>query len=104
MVSHQKAGACPTAIALSSRCLKNASRLRRGELEGVELRDERLHVARVKAATPPEARAFADGIEAMLPAVRITEVLHDVCSVLVSYIMIANIPSIFLRKSFPYLW
>ena len=54
-----------------------ARRLRRGELEGVELRDERLHVARVKAATPPEARAFADGIEAMLPAVRITEVLHD---------------------------
>jgi hypothetical protein len=42
------------------------------------LRDERLHVAPVKAATPPEARAFADKIEAMLPAVRITEVLHDV--------------------------
>jgi TnpA family transposase len=55
-----------------------AGRLRRGELEGVELRDERLHVAPVKASAPPEARAFADGIEAMMPAVRITEVLHDV--------------------------
>ncbi len=32
-----------------------ARRLRRGELEGVELRDGRLHVSPVKAATPPEA-------------------------------------------------
>jgi hypothetical protein len=35
-------------------------------------------LAPVKASAPPEARAFADGIEAMMPAVRITEVLHDV--------------------------
>ena len=63
---------------LDRRLTRFALRLRRGELEGVELRDERLHVAPVKAATPPEARAFADGIEAMLPVVRITEVLYDV--------------------------
>ena len=63
---------------LDRRLKRFARRLRRGELEGVELRDERLHVAAVKASAPPEARAFADGIEAMMPVVRITEVLHDV--------------------------
>lgn len=63
---------------LDRRLRRFARRLRRGELEGVELRDERLHVAAVKSSAPPEARAFADGIEAMMPAVRITELLHDV--------------------------
>jgi hypothetical protein len=53
-----------------------ARRLQHGELEGVELRDERLHVTPVKAATPPEAEALADRIDAMLPSVRVTEVLH----------------------------
>ncbi len=55
-----------------------ARRLRRGELEGVELRDGRLHITPVKAATPPEAEALAGAIDAMLPPVRITEVLHEV--------------------------
>ena len=32
----------------------------------------------MKATTTPEARAFADGIEAMMPRVRITELLHEV--------------------------
>ena len=32
----------------------------------------------VKATSTPEARAFADGIEAMMPRVRITELLHEV--------------------------
>jgi len=54
------------------------SRLLRGEVEGVELRDERLHVTPVKASAPPEARAFSDGIEALMPQVRITELLHEV--------------------------
>lgn len=63
---------------LDRRLKRFARRLRRGELEGVELRDKRLHVAAVKASAPPEARAFADGIEAMMPAVRITELLHEV--------------------------
>lgn len=55
-----------------------ACRLRRGELEGVELRDGRLYVASVKAATPPEAEALATRIDAMLPRVRITEIMHEV--------------------------
>ena len=44
----------------------------------MELRDGRLHVAPVKATATAEARAFADGIEAMMPPARITELLHEV--------------------------
>ena len=32
----------------------------------------------MKATATPEARAFADGIERMMPRVRITELLHEV--------------------------
>ena len=61
------------------RRLRRFSRwLRRGELEGVELRDGRLHVASVKAATPPEADAQAARIVAMLPPARITEIMYEV--------------------------
>ena len=63
---------------LDRRLRRFARRLRRGELEGVELRDGRLHVSPVKAATPPEADALADRIDAMLPHARITEVMHEV--------------------------
>ena len=63
---------------LDRRLKRFARRLQRGELEGVELRDGRLHVTPVKADTPPEAEALADRIDAMLPSVRITEVLHEV--------------------------
>jgi TnpA family transposase len=63
---------------LDRRLRRFARRLRRGELEGVELRDGRLHVASVKAATPPEAEALAARIDAMLPHARITEVMHEV--------------------------
>ena len=55
-----------------------AQRPRRSELIGVEFRDGRLHVAPVKATTTPEVRDFADTIEAMMPRVRITELLHQV--------------------------
>lgn len=63
---------------LDRRLRRFSRRLLRGELEGVELRDGRLHVAPVKATTSPEACAFADGIEAMMPPARITELLHEV--------------------------
>ena len=63
---------------LDDRLRRFSHQLRRGELEGVELRDGRLHLASVKAAMPPEARAFADRLDAMLPVARITEVLHEV--------------------------
>jgi TnpA family transposase len=63
---------------LDQRLKRFACLLRRGQLEGVELRDGRLHVTPVKAATPPEAEALAARIVAMLPRARITEVLHEV--------------------------
>ncbi len=44
----------------------------------MELRAGRLHVTPVKATATPEVRAFADGIEAMMPLARITELLHEV--------------------------
>jgi hypothetical protein len=52
--------------------------VRRGVLDGVEMRDGRLHVTPVRASTPPGARGFADRIDASMPPVRITELLHEV--------------------------
>ena len=63
---------------LDRRLKRFARHLRRGEVEGIELRAGRLHVAPPKTAIPPEARALADRLDAMLPAARITEVLHEV--------------------------
>lgn len=63
---------------LDRRLKRFARRLPRGDLEGVEFHHGRLHVTPVKATATPEARAFADGIEAMMPRVRITELLHEV--------------------------
>ena len=65
------------AAELDRRLRRFARLLQRGELEGVEFRDGRLSVASVKATTTPKARAFADTIEAMMPRVRITELLHE---------------------------
>jgi hypothetical protein len=63
---------------LDRRLRRFARRLKRGELEGVEFREGRLHVARCGASAPPEALALAGAVEALMPAARITEVLHDV--------------------------
>ncbi|HEY3849071.1 MAG TPA: Tn3 family transposase, partial [Acetobacteraceae bacterium] len=63
---------------LDERLTRFARQLRRGELNGIELRDGHLHIAPVKAATPPEADALADRLAALLPPVRITELLHEV--------------------------
>ena len=63
---------------LDRRLKRFSRRLLRGELEGVELRDGRLHVTPVRTTATPETRAFADGIEAMMPPARITELLHEV--------------------------
>src|SRR5271166_1909662 len=66
------------AAELDRRLKRFARRLQRDELEGVEFRDGRLQVSPVKATITPEWRAFADVIEAMMPRVRITELLHEV--------------------------
>jgi TnpA family transposase len=63
---------------LDRRLKRFSQRLQRGELDGVEMRNDRLHITPVKAATPPEAGVLADRLDAMLPPVRITELLHEV--------------------------
>lgn len=63
---------------LDERLKRFAQRLRRNQLDGVELRDERLHITPLKAATPAEATALAARLDALLPRVRITELLHEV--------------------------
>jgi TnpA family transposase len=65
-------------VELDRRLKRFARGLRQGNLEGVEFRDDRLHITPVKAGITPEGRAFADTIETMMPRVRITELLHEV--------------------------
>lgn len=50
----------------------------RGELDGVEIEDGALYVARMKPAVPEAARDLAIRLNSMLPRVRITDVLSDV--------------------------
>ena len=66
------------AAELNLRLKRFARSLSRGELEGVEFRNGRLHIAPIKATATPEAGTFADGIEAMMPRVCVTELLHEV--------------------------
>ena len=54
------------------------ARAARGELDGVEIEDGRLYVARTKPAVPGAARDLAISLNGMLPRVRITEVLSEV--------------------------
>ena len=54
------------------------ARAGRGELDGVEIEDGALYIARMKAAVPEAARDLAVRLNGMLPRVRITEVLSDV--------------------------
>ena len=54
-------------VELDRRLKRFARGLRQGNLEGVEFRDDRLHITPVKAGITPEGRAFADTIETMMP-------------------------------------
>jgi TnpA family transposase len=55
-----------------------AARAARGELDGVEIEDGELYIARMKPAVPEAARDLAIRLNGMLPRVRITEILSDV--------------------------
>ena len=55
-----------------------AARAARGELDGVEIEEGQLYIARTKPAVPDAARSLAERLEGLLPRVRITEVLSDV--------------------------
>ena len=63
---------------LHERLLFVDARAGRGELDGVEIEDGTLYVARTKAAPPDPARLLADRLYGMLPRVRVTEVMSDV--------------------------
>ena len=55
-----------------------AERASRAELDGVEIEDGKLYIARIPPAVPEAARDLALRLNGMLPRVRITEVLSDV--------------------------
>jgi hypothetical protein len=50
----------------------------RGALDGVEIEEGNLYVARAKPAVPEEARLLADRLYGMVPRARVTEVMADV--------------------------
>lgn len=61
------------------RRLRRFSRLLgRGRLEGVDFVDGRLQVSPVRAAVPDEALDLASRLDALMPRVRVTELLHEV--------------------------
>jgi TnpA family transposase len=63
---------------LEQRLERFAGLLGGGRLEGVCLEGGRLHVASVAAATPEAAKAIDRTLDALLPRVRITELLREV--------------------------
>jgi TnpA family transposase len=66
------------AAALHERLTFVAGRAERGELDGVEIENGKLYIARIKPVVPDAARLLANQLEGLLPRVRITEVLADV--------------------------
>jgi TnpA family transposase len=66
------------AVALHERLNYVMARAARGELDGVEIEDGVLYIARMKPAVPEVARDLAIRLNGMLPRVRITELLSDV--------------------------
>ncbi|MGO9235709.1 MAG: Tn3 family transposase [Methylocella sp.] len=63
---------------LDARLRRFERQLLRGKLEGVELRNDRLHITPLKAITSPEADRLDRAIDALLPRIRITELLNEV--------------------------
>ena len=66
------------AAALHERLNFVMARAGRGELDGVEIEDGEIYIARMKPAVPEAARDLAIRLNSMLPRARITEVLSDV--------------------------
>jgi hypothetical protein len=63
---------------LDWRLKKFALRLKRNQLDGVTLVDDRLQITPVRTVVPAEAEALADQLDAILLRIRITELLHEV--------------------------
>jgi TnpA family transposase len=66
------------ATALHERLNFVTARAARGELDGVEIEDGKLYIARTKPSVPDAARDLAIRLNGMLPRARITEVVGDV--------------------------
>ncbi len=66
------------AASLHERLTFVAARAERGDLDGVEIEDGKLYVARFKPTVPDAALELSDRLSNMLPRVRITEVLTEV--------------------------
>ena len=63
---------------LDQRLAAFSRRLAKGDLVGVTLKGEELSVTPVKANAPDEARSLDRAIDALLPRVRITELLREI--------------------------
>ena len=63
---------------LDWRLKKFAQRLKRDALEGVRYRDGLLQISPFRTIAMPDAEALADRLDAMMPPIRITELLHEV--------------------------
>ncbi|MEP6869070.1 MAG: Tn3 family transposase [Novosphingobium sp.] len=63
---------------LDWRLKKFAQRLKRNDLHGVRFDDGRLQISPVRTVVSGEAEALADQLDAMMPRIRITELLHEV--------------------------
>jgi len=48
-------------------------------LEGISIEDGRLHVSRLDRDTPDEAKSFSRSLYAMLPRIKLTDLLFEVC-------------------------
>jgi TnpA family transposase len=66
------------AAALHERLNFVAARAERGDLDGVEIEESKLYIARTKPTVPHAARLLANQLEGLLPRIRITEVLSEV--------------------------
>ncbi len=66
------------AAGLHERLAFVGARAGRGELNGVEIEEGRLYIARIKPAVPDAVRPLADRLYTLLPRARITEVLAEV--------------------------
>ena len=64
--------------ALDCRLRRFVHLLTQGKLEGVELRERKLHVTPLSAITPPQAEKLGQMLDGLQPRIRITELLNDV--------------------------
>ena len=63
---------------LDWRLKRFSHRLRRDQLDGVSFMNGRPHITPVKAAAPAEAEFLAEQLNAVMPRIRVTELLHEV--------------------------